>query len=87
MVLDDELMGLDIEGCGAAHESRYQLLPDIPALLLHFAQSMAGQIRARNERREPTRLTLPVGPVAHYRRLVDIMLAGFHSSQPGARST
>jgi len=50
----------------------FRLLPDIPSLLAHFAQSIADEIRNRNARGEPTRLILPVGPVAHYPLLVDI---------------
>ncbi len=72
MIPDDELMRLDIEALRRCARIPFQLLPDIPALLLHFAQSIAGEISARNERREPTRLILPVGPVAHYRKLVEI---------------
>ena len=72
MILDDELMRLDIEMLRRRARIPFRLLPDIPALLSHFAESIADEIRARNERREPTRLILPVGPVAHYRKLVDI---------------
>lgn len=72
MILDDELMRLDIDALRCCARIPFQLLPDIPALLLHFAQSIAGEIRARNQRGEPTRLILPVGPVAHYRMLVEI---------------
>src|SRR5882672_10413735 len=50
----------------------FRLLPDGPALFEDFAQSIVGEIRARNQRGEPTRLILPVGPVAQYRRVVEI---------------
>ena len=50
----------------------FRLLPDIPSLLDDFARSLANEIRARNERNEPTRLILPVGPVSQYRTLVEI---------------
>lgn len=72
MILDNELMGLDIDALQRRARIPFQLLPDIPSLLAHFAQSIASEIRARNERNEPTRLILPVGPVAHYRMLVEI---------------
>jgi glucosamine-6-phosphate deaminase len=51
---------------------RFRLLPDIPTLLDDFAHSIADEIRTRNAHGEPTRLILPVGPVAHYRTLVEI---------------
>ncbi len=71
MILD-ELMTLDVDALRRRARLPFRLLPDLPALLAHFADSIAAEIRVRNERREPTRLILPVGPVAHYRTLVDI---------------
>ncbi len=50
----------------------FRLLPDIPTLLEHFARSIADEIKLHNERGEPTRLILPVGPVKHYPKLVEI---------------
>ena len=50
----------------------FRLLPGIPAILTDFADSIVQEIRERNARGEPTRLILPVGPVGHYRRLVEI---------------
>jgi glucosamine-6-phosphate deaminase len=50
----------------------FRLLPGIPEILTDFADSIAREIRGRNARREPARLILPVGPVAHYSRLVEI---------------
>lgn len=50
----------------------FRLLPGIPAILTDFADSIANEIRQRNARGEPTRLILPVGPVGHYKRLVEI---------------
>jgi glucosamine-6-phosphate deaminase len=50
----------------------FRLLPGIPALLDDFARSVADEIVAHNSRGEPARLILPVGPVAHYRTLVEI---------------
>jgi glucosamine-6-phosphate deaminase len=54
-----------------AHTS-FELLPDAPQLLDHFADSIAAVIRERNDRGERTRLILPVGPTKQYRRLVEI---------------
>ena len=50
----------------------FRLLPDIPSLLSDFAQSIAAEIRENNARGEPTRLILPVGPVAQYPILCEI---------------
>jgi glucosamine-6-phosphate deaminase len=50
----------------------FRLLPGIPAILTDFADSIAREIRERNSRGDATRLILPVGPVGHYRRLVEI---------------
>lgn len=51
---------------------RFRLLPDRESLIDDFARSIADEIRARNERNQPTRLILPVGPVAQYPKLVAI---------------
>ena len=45
-------------------QSPFRILPDIPALLDDFARSIADEIVAANQRGEPARLILPVGPVA-----------------------
>jgi glucosamine-6-phosphate deaminase len=49
-----------------------RLFPDISSMMEHFARSMADEIRANNEKKQPTRWILPVGPVAQYFRLVEI---------------
>jgi glucosamine-6-phosphate deaminase len=49
-----------------------RLFPDIPAMMEHFARSMADEISCNNAKNEPTRWILPVGPVAQYFRLVEI---------------
>ena len=51
---------------------RLEILPDLDALYDHFARSIAGEIADRNAAGQPTRLILPVGPVDHYPRLVEI---------------
>jgi len=48
------------------------LFPDIASMIEHFAQSMATEIHANNQRSQPTRWILPVGPVSQYFRLVEI---------------
>jgi glucosamine-6-phosphate deaminase len=49
-----------------ASRVRLEILPDLPALFLHFARSIADQIKANNLAGQPTRLILPVGPVDQY---------------------
>jgi glucosamine-6-phosphate deaminase len=66
------LMQMSVDELRRAARMRFRLLSDIPSILSDFAQSIAQEIRNRNARNEPTRLILPVGPVAHYRMLIDI---------------
>jgi len=49
---------------------RLEIVPDLKALYLHFARSIADEIKAHNAAGEPTRLILPVGPVGQYPLLV-----------------
>jgi len=51
---------------------RLEIVPDLKALYLHFARSIADEIKAHNAAGEPTRLILPVGPVGQYPLLVRI---------------
>ena len=74
-MLEDKLqrlMQLPLAELETRARLKFRLLPDIPALLEHFARSIAEEIRARNLRGEPARLILPVGPVAQYPMLVEI---------------
>lgn len=66
------LMGLPVDELRERARIRFRLLPDIPSVLSDFARSVAAEIRDANARREPLRLILPVGPVAHYRELIDM---------------
>jgi glucosamine-6-phosphate deaminase len=66
------LMAMPLDELRRSSRMRFRLLPDVPTLLDDFARSIADEIRERNGRGEPTRLILPVGPVAHYRTLVEI---------------
>lgn len=65
-------MRLPVEELRRQAKTKFRLLPDIPSLLDDFARTLADEIRSRNARKEPTRLILPVGPVAQYRTLVEI---------------
>jgi glucosamine-6-phosphate deaminase len=49
-----------------------KVLPDLSTLFFHFARSIADEIKTNNAIGKPTRLILPVGPVAQYPVLVDI---------------
>ncbi len=68
----ERLMSMPIEQLDARGRLKFRLFDDIPALLGHFARSVADEIRAGNERGEPTRLIVPVGPVAQYPMLAAI---------------
>ncbi len=68
----EALMELPVEELRRRARAPFRLVADIPALLEDFARSIAEEIAAHNRRGEPARLILPVGPVAQYRRLVEI---------------
>jgi glucosamine-6-phosphate deaminase len=68
----ERLMEMPLEELELHARLPFRLFPDIPALLTHFARSVAAEIQANNERGEPTRLILPVGPVAQYPQLAEI---------------
>jgi len=58
---------------------RLLVLPDLDALHRHFAESLAAEIHAHNDRGLPTRLILPVGPVGQYPLLAEIVNRERHS--------
>jgi glucosamine-6-phosphate deaminase len=66
------LMRMTVEELRGQARIPFRLTPDIPSLMEDFAQSIVEEVRSRNARGEPTRLILPVGPVAQYRRVVEI---------------
>jgi glucosamine-6-phosphate deaminase len=49
----------------------FRLLADRDALLRDLGDAILNEVRAHNRRNEPTRLILPVGPIAHYRRVIE----------------
>lgn len=67
-----ELMSLPFEELKRRSRVKIRLLPDREALLDDMARAIADEITRRNEQGLPTRLILPVGPVAQYPRLVAI---------------
>ena len=66
------LMSLSVEELKRRGKVRFRLLASREALMDDFARSIADEIRARNARNQPTRLILPVGPVAQYPKLAAI---------------
>ena len=54
---------------------RLVILKNIDTLHQHFAEAIAGQIKANNARGRMTRLILPVGPVGQYPILADMVNA------------
>jgi len=67
-----DLMQLPLDELRRRARVPFRLLPDIPSVLNHFARSVADEISSRNQRGQPTRLILPVGPVAQYQTMVEI---------------
>ena len=67
-----QLMSLPLGELAKCSKVRFRLLASRQALMDDFARSIADEIHARNQQNEPTRLILPVGPVAQYPKLVDI---------------
>ena len=49
-----------------------EVLPHLEALYLHFARSIADEIKSNNQAGRPTRLILPVGPVGQFPILAHI---------------
>ena len=50
----------------------FRTLPTIPAVLEDMADAILTEVRAGARTGRPVRLILPVGPVAHYRRVVEV---------------
>ena len=50
----------------------FRLVPDRAALMDDFARSIVNEIRVHNQRGEPTRFILPVGPVGQYALAVEL---------------
>lgn len=65
-------MSLSVEELEKRSKVPFRLLASREAMMDDFARSIADEIRARNARNEPTRLILPVGPVAQYPKLAAI---------------
>ena len=68
-----ELLKLSPEDVVERAGDRLVVCDDLDALHQHFAEEIASEIHDRNERGEPTRLILPVGPTGQYPILADII--------------
>ncbi len=68
----EALQALPVDALRKKAALPFRLLADIPAVLEDMAQSIVDEIRIRSAAGAPTRLILPVGPVAHYARVVEI---------------
>jgi glucosamine-6-phosphate deaminase len=65
------LTALPLEELKRVARVKFRLLPDRDALLRDFADTLLEEVRAHNRRNEPTRLILPIGPIAQYRHVVE----------------
>ncbi|MCX6634421.1 MAG: glucosamine-6-phosphate isomerase [Acidobacteria bacterium] len=66
------LMELPVDELRRRARIPFRLLPDQASLISDFARSLLDRIRTHNQRGEPARFILPVGPVAQYRQVVEI---------------
>lgn len=53
-------------------QGKLRVLPDVPALHLHFAEAIAAELEGNNAAGMPTRLILPLGPKGQYPFLAEI---------------
>lgn len=67
-----ELMSLSLDELGKRRKVAFRLLLNREVVINDFARSVADEIKTRNQQGLPTRLILPVGPVAQYPKLVEI---------------
>lgn len=67
-----QLMELPVEELRRRARLPFRLVADNAALMADFARSILDEIRGNNRRGAPSRLILPVGPVAQYRQVVEV---------------
>lgn len=65
-------MRTPVDGLRRQARIPFRLLPDTPAVMDDFARAVADTIQTQNQRGEPARLILPVGPVKQYPLLAEI---------------
>ncbi len=68
----ETLIALPVEELRARAQIPFKLCESIPALMNDFAQAIIDEIKTNNARGERTRLILPIGPVAQYRKVVEV---------------
>ncbi|MBN1657935.1 MAG: 6-phosphogluconolactonase [Anaerolineae bacterium] len=68
----DDILSIPADELPRRSKVRLEILPDLEALYDHFAHSIAAEIASRNAAGQSTRFILPVGPVDHYPRLVEM---------------
>ncbi|HEX4147991.1 MAG TPA: hypothetical protein VHY20_03345 [Pirellulales bacterium] len=68
-----QLLAMSRDQMRAQAGERLVVVPDLDALHLHFARSIADEIRTNNAANTPTRLILPVGPVGQYPLLAELV--------------
>lgn len=71
-----ELTTIPVSDLRGRARTRFRLVPTIPALLDDFADCILGEVREAAASGSPARLILPVGPVAQYKRVVEISNRG-----------
>jgi glucosamine-6-phosphate deaminase len=68
----DQILSIPVEELAANGKVPLEIVQDLDSLYLHFARSIANEIKARNQAGELTRIILPVGPIGQYPLLVQI---------------
>jgi glucosamine-6-phosphate deaminase len=68
----DDILSIPADRLAEIGNVRVEIVPDLDALYLHFARSIADEIKAHNAAGRLTRLILPVGPLGQYPLLVRI---------------
>ncbi|MGD8404461.1 MAG: hypothetical protein PVJ21_12420 [Anaerolineales bacterium] len=68
----DSILSIPADELSQASKVSLEILPDLDSLYLHFARSIADEIKANNATSAPTRLILPVGPIGQYPLLIEI---------------
>ncbi|HVU33237.1 MAG TPA: hypothetical protein VHE61_07365 [Opitutaceae bacterium] len=67
-----KLVALPVSRLRRAARVKFRIVRDPPALIEDFAQAILRELREGHRRKEPVRLILPIGPVAQYRRVVEV---------------
>ena len=68
----ESILSIPADELVQASKVHLEIVPDLDSLYLHFARSIADEIKANNEIGVPTRMILPVGPIGQYPLLIQI---------------